>query len=210
MSPRVVPGMRIQQLEPNSSRPAGTVMIETVLRFVLSNYTLTFLVIGLCAAGISLARQQKPIGNERIFDTLLAYFCLISIGIYFCYNFVMHVFFGEVAAEFIGWADSPFQFEVGTASLGFGVVGLLAFRSDMGLRLAAVTGPAMFMWGAAVGHIQQMITERNFAPGNAGVTFWMDIILPVVGYALLYGWHRAKRESSDRFHSSGSDPATGS
>ena len=46
----------------------------------------------------------------------------------------MHAFFGRLSASFIGWADSPFQFEVATASLGFAVVGFLAaFRSyDLG------------------------------------------------------------------------------
>ncbi len=166
-------------------------MIESIIRFVLSNYTLTCFVIGLIAAGIALARKPKPLSREQVLDRLLAYYCLIGIGVYLCWNFVMHVFFGETAAKFIGWADSPFQFEVGTASLGFGVVGLLAFRSDFGLRLAAITGPAMFLWGAAVGHVQQMIGEGNFAPGNAGVTFWMDILLPIVGYVLLAGWQRA-------------------
>ena len=29
------------------------------------------------------------------------------------YNFVMHVFFGDMAAKFIGWQNSPFQAEVG-------------------------------------------------------------------------------------------------
>jgi len=50
----------------------------------------------------------------------------------------MHVFFGDMAARFIGWANSPFQAEVGFASLGFSVVGFLAFRGDIGLRKAAV------------------------------------------------------------------------
>lgn len=171
-------------------------MIESTIRFVLSNYTLTFFVIGLMAAGIALARRPKPLSREQVFDRLLAYYCLIAIGVYFCWNFVMHVFFGEMAAKFIGWEDSPFQFEVGTASLGFGAVGLLAFRRDFGLRLAAITGPAMFMWGAAVGHVQQMIEAHNFASGNAGVTFWMDILLPIAGYALLIGWQRATRGAS--------------
>ena len=44
----------------------------------------------------------------------------------------MHVFFGEIAARFIGWADSPFQAEVGFASLGFAAIGFLAFRGDRG------------------------------------------------------------------------------
>jgi hypothetical protein len=177
-------------------------MIESTIRFVLSNYTLTFFVIGLMAAGIALARRPKPLSREQTFDRFLAYYCLIAIGVYFCWNFVMHVFFGKMAAKFIGWEDSPFQFEVGTASLGFGVVGLLAFRRDFGLRLAAITGPAMFMWGAAVGHVQQMIQTHNFAPGNAGVTFWMDILLPIMGYAFLIGWRRARRMSSPAYTSS--------
>ena len=40
---------------------------------------------------------------------------LFSIGISFFYNFVVHAFFGEMAARFIGWEDSPFQREVGFA-----------------------------------------------------------------------------------------------
>jgi len=37
----------------------------------------------------------------------------------------MHVFYGDMAAKFIGWEQSPFQLEVGFASLGFAVVGLM-------------------------------------------------------------------------------------
>ena len=88
--------------------------------------------------------------------------------------------------EFIGWANSPFQTEVGFASLGFSIVGFLAFRGDRGLRKAAVIGPSIFLLGAAGGHIYQMITAHNFAPGNAGVIFWTDIFLPVIGFVLLW------------------------
>ena len=42
---------------------------------------------------------------------------------------------------------------MGFASLGFSVVGFLAFRGSFGLRVAAVVGPAMFLWGAAGGHV---------------------------------------------------------
>ena len=31
-----------------------------------------------------------------------------------------------------------------------------------------------------------MITARNFAPGNAGVIFYMDIIVPIIGFVLLW------------------------
>lgn len=39
--------------------------------------------------------------------------------------------------------------------------------------------------GAAVGHALDMVRSHNFAPGNAGVIFWTDILLPVFGFALL-------------------------
>ncbi|MCA9007949.1 MAG: hypothetical protein KDA70_21950, partial [Planctomycetaceae bacterium] len=71
------------------------------------------------------------------------------------------------------------------ASLGYAVVGFLAFRGSLGMRAAAVVGPAMFQLGAAGGHIYQMITAHNFAPGNAGVMFYSDILLPIIGFVLL-------------------------
>jgi len=161
-------------------------MIATLIRFALSNFTLTLLLIGLAASAISYVAKPAPRTRAQLIEALFSYFLLFSIGISFFYNFVIHVFFGEMAARFIGWADSPFQTEVGFASLGFSVVGLLAFRGDIGLRTAAVVGPSFFLLGAAGGHIYQMITTHNFAPGNAGVIFWTDILLPAIGFSLLY------------------------
>jgi hypothetical protein len=54
------------------------------------------------------------------------------------------------------------------------------------MRLAAIVGPAAFLWGAAAGHIREMITAGNFAPGNAGAIFYTDILIPLIGFALLW------------------------
>jgi hypothetical protein len=161
-------------------------MIESSIRFALSNFTLTFLGLGLIASAIAYFAKPKPRTGSQLVEALFAYFLLFSIGISFFYNFVMHVFFGEMAARFIGWANSPFQTEVGFASLGFAAVGVLAFRGDRGIRTAAVVGPSLFLLGAAGGHIYQMITAHNFAPGNAGIIFWTDILIPAIGFSLLY------------------------
>jgi hypothetical protein len=160
-------------------------LIEPLIRFVLSNFTLTFLVAGLIASVIAYSTTPAPRTGAQLVEALFSYFLLFSIGVGFFYNFVMHVFFGEMAARFIGWADSPFQTEVGFASLGFAAVGFLAFRGDRGLRMAAVVGPSLFLLGAAGGHIYQMITAHNFAPGNAGIIFWTDILVPAIGFGLL-------------------------
>ncbi len=164
-------------------------MIGDIIKFALSNFTLTFLVLGFVTAGISLARKAKPLTPEAVPEALLAHFLFWSMGICYLYNFVAHVFFAETAARFIGWANSPFQYEVGFASLGFGLVGVLALRNDPGLRLAALLGPTAFLWGAAGGHIYQIVTTHNFASGNAGIVLWTDILLPVVGWSF-FGWRR--------------------
>lgn len=171
-------------------------MVEASIRFLLSNFTLTFFVLGLIASAIAYTAKPKPLTRSDLIEALFSWFLFFSVGVSHFYNFVMHVFFGDMAARFIGWANSPFQAEVGFASLGFSIVGFLAFRGDLGLRKAAVIGPSIFLLGAAGGHIYQMITAHNFAPGNAGVMFWSDVLLPVIGLALLTFQIRDQRKSS--------------
>lgn len=171
-------------------------IIRTIITFVLSNFTLTFFILGLIFSAFALLRLREPLTPAWIVEKLLAWHVFFSIGIDNLYNFVMHVFFGEMAARFIGWADSPFQLEVGMASLGFAVVGLLAAFRSFDLRLAAILGPGIFTLGAAAGHIHQMITAHNFAPGNAGIIFWTDILIPVFGFMLLWLQHRYGRPNT--------------
>ena len=167
--------------------------MEQLIRFALSNFTLTLFVIGLVASATALMSKPMPWSRGIVSEALLAWFLFFSIGISNVYNFVMHVFFGDMAAAFIGWQNSPFQAEVGFASLGFAVLGFLAFKGSSDMRLAAMVAPACFLWGAAAGHVVQMVEAHNFAPGNAGVIFWSDILLPLVGFALLWTRSRAGR-----------------
>lgn len=96
-----------------------------------------------------------------------------------------HLAFPDPIAESIGWpAGSPFQWEVGLAGLVIGVLGVLSAGFDRDFQLAAVIAFAIFYLGAAVGHVRQMIKERNFAPGNAGFIFWYDIAAPLLVIAL--------------------------
>lgn len=156
--------------------------MQQAITFLLSNFSLTVLGLAAIATAVSVARR----GREHLWEAAIAYYCLFAIGLAFLYNFVMHVFFGEQTAAFIGWSQSPFQAEVGWASLGFAAVGFLAFARGFEMRLAAVVGPAIFALGAAAGHVYQMVTAHNFAPGNAGVIFWTDILGPLLGALLLW------------------------
>ncbi len=118
--------------------------IKAAIAFALSNFTLTFFVIGLFFSAVAIARAPKPVGTSMIVERLLSWYVFFSIGVCYLYNAVMHIFFGEIAAAFIGWADSPFQFEVGTASLGFSVIGFIAAFRSFDLRLGAVIPFAIF------------------------------------------------------------------
>jgi hypothetical protein len=155
-------------------------MIRTFVEFVLGNFTLTFFVVGLLFSAVAIARAPKPAGRAAVIEKLMSWFVFWTIGVLYLYNAIFHIFFGQLAAHFIGWEDSPFQFEVGTSSLGFAAVGFLAAFGSFDLRLAAIIGSGIFMLGAAGGHVYQMITVHNFAPGNAGIIFWSDILLPLI------------------------------
>src|SRR5262249_21479983 len=95
---------------------------ERSVAFALGNFTLTFFVLGLLASAIPLWRTRQPRTPAVVLEVLFSYFLLFSIAFANLYNFVLHAFFGKIAAAFIGWEDSPFQLEVGFAALG-----LLAF-----------------------------------------------------------------------------------
>ena len=160
-------------------------MIGDFIRFVLANFTLTFLVIGLLFSAAAIMRAPRPLTYAVVVDRLIAWFVFWTIGVLYTYNFIFHVFFGRMAAAFIGWADSPFQLEVGMASLGFAVVGFFAAFRSFETRVAAIVGPAIFMLGAGIGHAHQIALTRNMAPGNAGIMFYSDFLLPVIGFVLL-------------------------
>lgn len=158
-------------------------MIRTVIVFVLSNYSLTLLVLGLIVGAVAAWRGARA--RTAVVEAFFASYLLFALGFAFLYNFVMHVFFQETASRFIGWQPSPFETEVGTASLGFALVAFLAVRGSYGLRVGAVVGPAIFLLGAAAGHVYQMATAGNFAPGNAGAVFYTDIAVPLLGFLFL-------------------------
>src|SRR5262249_58740425 len=127
-------------------------------------FTLRFFVLGMLASAIALWRARPPRTFAVIVEALFSYFVLFSIGFSSLYNFVFHVFFGKLAARFIGWEDSPFQLEVGFASLGFAVVGLLAFKGSFDLRLAAIVGAGPLLLGAGAGSALHMSTRPKFSP----------------------------------------------
>ena len=175
--------------------------LTDITTLLLSNFTVTLFVLGLITAGFGMlrARRHGRLTASVVWGRLLDHFLLFSVAISYLYNFVMHSVFGDFTAEFIGWDQSPFQLEVAFASLGFSAVGFLAFprRQAWMVKLAALLGPALFLWGAAGGHIYQLLTAGNEAQGNAGSILYTDILLPVAGFVFLWGYVATSRRERD-------------
>lgn len=159
--------------------PLGTAII-----FFFSNFTATFAFIGFVIAAIIVA-VKRP-GKHEVFAIFLNWFLLFGIGITYIFNGIMHTVFGDLSASLIGWENNGFQAEVGFASIGMGVVALMAFPHQMpySLKLAALVGPACFLWGAAGTHIVDIITTGNMSSHNAGLVLYTDIFIPIIGFAL--------------------------
>jgi hypothetical protein len=122
---------------------------------------------------------------------------LLPIGVTGLWAGSFHVFLPATAAALIGWEASPFQFEVGMADLAFGLTACIAFWRNLSFKAAEVSAASIFLLGDAVGHVRQMRIAGSFAPGNAGVPFYTDIICPLLAITLLLvaGRRRAGRSS---------------
>ena len=97
---------------------------------------------------------------------------------------ISHIFFGRKTSASIGWAPSPFETEVGFANLGMGVAGVMAAGETPDFWLALIVVNAIFRIGCGIGHIRQIIQDRNFAPNNTSILL-IDFGVPaflVLGY----------------------------
>jgi len=161
-------------------------MIGDVIAFVLGNLPAFLLAAALIVATV----VRSP---ASVAERYLAWLLLLVAGGAGLWSALFHLAFPDIAAALIGWKDSPFQFEVGMADLAIGAAACLSFWRDLSFKAAVVMINAIFLLGDAVGHVRQMIAANNFAPGNAGTPFFIDIILPVATIALLFAARRSER-----------------
>jgi Na+/melibiose symporter-like transporter len=142
-------------------------------------------VAALACAGVAVWREPRPIMRNFVIDRLLRYLFLFPLGLQGLWAFIGHVFFAEQAAASIGWANTPFQYEVGVANLGLGLASLYAAFRGFEARLAVAIAAACFLIGAGLVHIRDIVTQGNLAPGNAGPIMITDFLTPIAILVLL-------------------------
>ena len=143
-------------------------------------------VAALACAGVAVWREPRPIMRSFVVDRLLRYLFLFPLGLQGLWAFIGHVFFAEQAAASIGWANTPFQYEVGVANLGLGLASIYAAFRGFEARFAVAIVASCFLIGAGVIHIVDIAGQGNLAPGNAGPILFTDFLTPIAVLALLF------------------------
>jgi Na+/melibiose symporter-like transporter len=143
-------------------------------------------VAALACAGIAIWREPRPLPRGFAVDHLLRYLFLFPLGIQGLWAFLGHVFFPARSAASMDWATSPFQYEVGVANLGLGLAAIYAAFRGLEARLAVAIAAASFLVGAGIGHLRDIATTGNLAPGNAGPIMVTDFLTPIAVLVLLY------------------------
>lgn len=139
----------------------------------------------LLATAIAVWREGPPVLRGFVVDRLLRYLFLFPLGVQGLWAFFGHVFFPDRSAAAIGWAPSPFQYEVGVANLGLGLAAIYAAFRGFEARLAVGIAAACFLIGAGIGHVRDILATGNFAPGNAGPIMVTDFLTPIAVFVLL-------------------------
>jgi len=155
-----------------------------------------YIPISIIVAIVYLLIDKEPRTRHRVIGVFLLSFLVISIGISSLIGFVGHIFFADQIAADIGWAaGSPFQREVGFANLAIGVLGITCIWLRGNYWIATVIATTIFLWGAAYGHIMDIIVHGNYAPGNAGGVLYDDILVPLIMIVLLAAYVRTAKMS---------------
>ncbi len=159
-------------------------MVGELIGLTLSNIPLILFVLSLVLAAITSRSATSKA------EHYLGWFLLLAVGAASLWAGLYHVLDPQMAAKFIGWAPSPFQFEIGVADIAFGVIGIAAFWRALEFKAAVVMYAVLFYAGVVYGHIHQVILTANYSPGNFGVLLLLSIINPILLVILLVAARR--------------------
>ncbi len=92
---------------------------------------------------------------------------------------ISHLFFGKQISKSIGFQKTPYELEVGFCDLSFGIVALMAPSFSTDFWLAVILMCSIYRFGCGIGHVKQIIQERNFAINNTAILF-LDFVVPAL------------------------------
>jgi len=153
------------------------------------------LVLGLVVGAVHVYLDNQPRTKGRVVEIFLLWFLVITVGILSVFFFISHTVFAATSAASIGWpAGNPFQSEVAVANLTIATLGILCYWIRGNFWVATVIAFCVQWLGAAVVHITSVVVAANYAPNNAGMTLYLDILMPIILVALLVYYLHENRQ----------------
>lgn len=150
-------------------------------------YSVYFFCLAVALTAIEYFRKWGQLNFMLGVVIALKYLLFCNVGLMGLLGFYGHTFIADEIARKIGWPiGNPFQFEVAVANLSYGVLGVMCLRFRGLFWMATAIGNAIFLYGAAYGHIVQS-TQGDFEPYNVGAVLWIgDILIPSIYICLLF------------------------
>jgi hypothetical protein len=156
---------------------------------------LFFLFLGLIVGAVHVYLDNQPRTKGRLVEIFLLWLLVITVGIQGIFAFIGHTVFADTTAASIGWpAGNPFQSEVAVANLTIATLGILCYWIRGNFWVATVIAFSVQWLGAAVVHIRDIVVAANYAPNNAGMTLYLDILMPMILIALLVYYLHLNRQ----------------
>ena len=135
--------------------------------------------------------RSAGLSSRRIVRVSLLYLICIQWGFGAALMSIGHIVAPDQVAGFIGWEPgSPFQVELGFASLGTSLLGILSIWFRGSFWLAPIVARSVFLLGAAYVHIEDILVHDNLSAGNAGPVLFYDIAVPILAIGLLVTYWR--------------------
>ena len=132
------------------------------------------------ATHLYVARRRINTGG-RVVEVVLLHQLCVQWGFGAALISIPHILTPDMVAESIGWEPgSPFQLELGFASLGTSILGILCIWIRGWFWLAPVVSRSVFLLGAAGIHIRDILETGNMSPGIAGPILFYDIGVPLL------------------------------
>ncbi|MCC7550777.1 MAG: hypothetical protein KO316_04625 [Methanobacterium sp.] len=150
-----------------------------------------FIVVPVLGALIHLFLSKKPKTLNRVTEVLLLWYLGVGIGIGSIFSGLTQVLDPQMVAQSVGWPNTPFLREVGFANISYGILGILSIKYR-NFWAPTIIAYAVFMWGAALGHIYNLQQTGNLAAGNIGTVLYLDILMPILFIILLAAYHKTQ------------------
>ena len=139
-------------------------------------------------ATLHLAFTKKTRTLYYVSEIFLLYF-LLGIGLSSLNTYVLHVFYASVVSNL---STNLFQYQLGMAYLGIGVLGVLCLFFRGKFWLATIIMNTVFNWGIAARYLSLMLKTHQYKLSGVGLLFDLYILVPLITIILYVIMRRQK------------------